>query len=447
MNLKVYNTLYAFTQQTGLPELSKITVYKCFDEIMLEKSDAPYMHLFLKAIDDRTASYSALEMILAGLQEILPGKNSEKKLSLQINSLRSRFDNDIMSRILAYIEECRNKLTHFGIIPRYDKIQNLYGTDENDNYFRLACLIIYASFRCRALDHKPQRMSWFRNLIYRWRATSTVSYGSIERISWLDGFFGLIPKTIFTILAIAVITGILGIALMIFILICGLVREFKVGKDDYINFIDMTPTEVKEFVMDLSKAERSFFISERIMRLEDYGNYYKVGDTIRCKNDVATYELYKMARKEWLPNAHNAWGTLTLTTIGLSHTPVLKVITQIPSRHLYMKRGYGKNKKETSLTANYDIIEPYYPCGLCISGNKQQANAEVREIKEFAKSISKRAKVEFIIVGKNTDEKGAVEKARKALTSAGISSSKIQIIYDEQMTYHPAIVRVRFLSL
>ena len=93
---------------------------------------------FLKAINDRTASYSALEMILAGLQEILPGKNTEKKLSQQISSLRSRFDNDIMSRILAYIEECRNKLTHFGIIPKYDNIQNLYGTDENENSFRLA---------------------------------------------------------------------------------------------------------------------------------------------------------------------------------------------------------------------------------------------------------------------------------------------------------------------
>lgn len=53
MNLKIYNTLYSFTQQTGLPELSKTTVYKCFDEIMLEKSNAPYMHLFLKAIKDR----------------------------------------------------------------------------------------------------------------------------------------------------------------------------------------------------------------------------------------------------------------------------------------------------------------------------------------------------------------------------------------------------------
>ena len=75
MNLKIYNTLSAFAQQTGLPELSKITVYKCFDEIMPDKSNAPYMHLFLKAIDDRSLSYTALEMMLAGLQEILPKKS------------------------------------------------------------------------------------------------------------------------------------------------------------------------------------------------------------------------------------------------------------------------------------------------------------------------------------------------------------------------------------
>lgn len=443
MNLKIYNTLYSFTQQTGLPELSKTTVYKCFDEIMLEKSNAPYMHLFLKAINDRTASYSALEMILAGLQEILPGKNTEKKLSQQISSLRSRFDNDIMSRILAYIEECRNKLTHFGIIPKYDNIQNLYGTDENENYFRLACLIIYTSFRCRALDHKPQRMSWFRNLIYRWRATSTVSYGSMERISWLDGFFGLIPKTIFVTLAIAVITGILALAFVIFAAICGLIRELKVGGDDMVNFNDMNAAQVKEFVMDLSKAERSYFISERLHSVERNGNYYKVGDTIRLNIDTATYELYKMARKNWLPNAHNAWGTLTMTTIGLSHVPVLKIVSQIPSLHLYMKDGPLRKDRETRQTENYDTIELYYSCDLHIS--KNSSSNEIRQIRDFARHLSKKHKAEYLIIGKPADGKTAVEKARSALNSAGVRNSQIKIIYDEQMAYYPAEVKVRII--
>ena len=347
-----------------------------------------------------------------------------------------------MSNILAYIEDCRNKLTHFGIIPRYDKIPDLFGNNEDENYFRLACLIIYTSFRCRALDHKPQRMTWFRNLVYRWRASGS-RYRGMESISWLDGFFGLIPKTIFVTLIIAAALGILAIAFGVFIFVCGLIRDFKVGKDDMVNFNDMSATEVKEFVMDLSKAERSYFISERLTSIKSSGNHYKIGDTIRFNNDVATYELYKMARKKWLPNAHNAWGTLTITTIGLSHKPILKIVSQLPSLHLYMKDGPLKKKRETTLTENYDTIELYYPCDLHLS--EKGSNTETKKIRDFARHISKRHTVEYLIIGKPENGKAAVEKARSTLNSAGVRNNQIKIIYDEQMAYYPAEIKVRII--
>jgi hypothetical protein len=265
----------------------------------------------------------------------------------------------------------------------------------------------------------------------------------MERISWLDGFFGLIPKTIFVTLAIAVITGILALAFVIFAAICGLIRELKVGGDDMVNFNDMNAAQVKEFVMDLSKAERSYFISERLHSVERNGNYYKVGDTIRLNIDTATYELYKMARKNWLPNAHNAWGTLTMTTIGLSHVPVLKIVSQIPSLHLYMKDGPLRKDRETRQTENYDTIELYYSCDLHIS--KNSSSNEIRQIRDFARHLSKKHKAEYLIIGKPADGKAAVEKARSALNSAGIRNSQIKIIYDEQMAYYPAEVKVRII--
>ena len=222
-------------------------------------------------------------------------------------------------------------------------------------------------------------------------------------------------------------------------------REFVSKlKDDMIMFTDMSREEVKEYVMDLSKAERAYYVAERFRNINRARNYYRVGDTIRYEADAATKELYEMARKEWLPNSYNFWGTVTMTTMGLSHTPVLKLMTQIPSGHRYMKRRKGSKRLENEVSQYYDIISQYYYCGLKCTSNSYNTKHEQNKIRAFAKEISKRAKVQYLIIALPKDSQ-AVSNAKSALISAGVKNHQIKIIYDDTFYASYASIRVKIL--
>lgn len=444
MNLKLYETLTAFADAKGFKQLTKLQVYECFSEVMKDRKISNNISFFLSTINKRENSDNAAEMLLAGLQMILPER--KERLSEQISLLKSKASDPEMDGILDYLELCRNQFAHYGVIPKFTSKPDLYDeADITEKYFTLGCLILYTAFRCRALYHKEAKFESLKIFWYRFNALLKPWQGNVMQISWFDSCLELATKTLIGVFTTGFIVLTLSVVLFIMIAIGGLGREIASGiRKDTIDFCELNRDEAKEYVMELSKAERAFYISERLLNLKQMGNYYKVGDTIRHEVDASTKELYEMARKEWLPNAHNFWGSVTMTTMGLSHTPVLKIFSQIPSMHLYMKRNGGGKKKSNKLTPNHDTISQYYDCYLICTGTRHKEKAEQKKITDFAREIAKRAKVEYLITAKTKDSADAVNCAKSALMSAGVKSNQIKIIYDD-VSYAPAVIRLRIL--
>lgn len=427
MVLKLYEKLTAFAVEHDLKTLTQLQVYECFFQMIIRKKSPINFRLFLASIDDVEYAPVAAEMMLAGLQELLPQFSKKDSQADQMNELKKGADNETVE-ILDYLFFCRNQLTHFGTIPKFEKRPDIFesGTTE-EKYFDLGRLIIYAVFRCHARYHRKRSWEAWRRFILRTYIVTHPGKWKKPRITLIDHC----KRFIFNSLVLSVVAIILGIGLFIATFICGLGREIASSiKNDTIVFTDMSREEVKEYVMDLSKAERAYYVAERLHNLDRQRNYYRVGDTMRYEVDAATKELYEMARKEWLPNSYNFWGTVTVTTMGLSHTPVLKLMTQIPSGHRYMKRREGSKRKVNKVSQYYDTISQYHYCGLKCTSDNYNTKHEQNKIRAFAKEISKRAKVQYLIVAPPKDSKAA-NNAKSALTSAGVKNHQIKIIYDE----------------
>ena len=427
MVLKLYEKLTAFTVEHDLKSLTQLQVYECFFQMIIRKKSPINFRLFLAAIDDIKYAPVAAEMMLGGLEKLLPQFSKEDSQADQTTKLKKCVDKET-GEILDYLWFCRHQLTHFGIVPKFEKRPDIFesGTTE-ERYFDLGRLIIYAVFTCHARFHRKRSWEAWRRFILRTYIVTHPGKWRIPRITLLDHC----KKVIFNSLALSIVAISFAIVLFIATFICGLGREIAGSiKKDSIVFAEMSREEVKEYVMDLSKAERAYYVAERQRNLNRARNYYRVGDTMRFEVDAATKELYEMARKEWLPNSYNYWGTVTVTTMGLSHTPVLKLMTQIPSGHRYMKRREGSKRKVNKVSQYYDTISQYYYCDLTCTNDQYNTKHEQNKIRAFAKEISKRAKVQYLIVAAPKDSKAA-NNAKSALTSAGVKNHQIKIIYDE----------------
>lgn len=447
MNFKIYKALEAFARKHDLKSLDKLTVYQCFDEIAQEDENAHNLHIFLKTIDDKKESQDTADTLMASLQILLPElcprdkDNKRAPLSQQINEIKTRVSDSTIHDILSYLSDSRNKQYHKGIIPAICPVKDMYGDDKNENYFNLACLIMYTVFWCRSIGHtrpKHEKLAIFR---YRWRAVTPGNYPKMARVSWFEGWAGVIPFAAIKIIILSVIGGCVGLGLCFFIFCCGLLREIREDFTDKYNFTELSEQEVKDFVTEISKPERAYFISERMYCLDRGRNYYRVGDEKISKTDQATEDLYKMARKNMLPNAHNFWGVMTMTTIGFCKTPILKATSHIPSGHKYMKaRKFGKKRQSTraelyAKTENYANTPIYIHTG--------DLKHECNKLRKFATALAKRHRAEYLIV--TNPEKGTkcASNAKAALKSAGIKSNMIQTATDERIGSDIAYIKVR----
>lgn len=445
MNYKVYKALKEFAEHNSLTTLSKYQVYIGFEIVSSDFNTHYNFGVFLSSIKNREYSGHAVEMLMAGLQEFLPER--KEKLSEQIDLLKSKAADPELSEILDYLEYCRNHFTHYGIVPKFKKKPDLFDAEDiNDKYFALGCLILYAVFRCHVLYIKPPRFEKWEVFMSRFRMI--ISHSRIPRLklTWLDHFLQVTGKTAVGAVGIAIISLML-IAIPFVANPIGTVGR-KIAshiKQDEMYFRDMSSDEIKDYVMNLSKAERSYYISKRLRNLDKQRNYYRVGEPIRCADHTATKELYDMAKEEMLPNAYNFWGALTKATMSFSHIPVLKVMSEFPSKHRYMESNKRSKRKIRSISKHYDLVSQYYYCGLTCSGNSVLKKDEEQKVRNFAKEISKRAKVEYLIIGYGNDCKDAVNSAKSALRSAGVQSHRIKIIYDEIHYGLNASIRVKIL--
>ena len=445
MNYKVYKALKEFAEHNSLTPLSKYQVYTGFELVGSDLMTHYNFGIFLSSIKNKEFSGHAVEMLMAGLQEFLPQKT--EKLSEQIDLLKIKAGDPALNEILDYLEYCRNHFTHYGIVPAFKKKPNLFDADDiNDKYFALGCLILYAVFRCHALYIKPPRFEKWE--VFRYRLRILISHWKTPRLklAWFDHFLQVTGKTAL---------GALGIAIIALMLIAVPFVANPIGtvgrkiashiKQDDIYFRDMSSDEIKDYVMNLSKAERSYYISKRLRNLDKQRNYYRVGEPIRCVDHARTKELYDMAKEEKLPNAYNFWGALTKATMSFSHIPGLKVMSEFPSKHRYMESNKRSKRKMRSISQHYDTVSQYYYCGLRCSGNSVFKKDEEQTVRNFAKEISRRAKVEYLIIGYGRDCKDAVNSAKSALRSAGVQSHRIKIIYDETHYGLDASIRVKIL--
>lgn len=445
MNLKVYRALKEFANHNNITPLSKFQVYTGFELVGSDLMTHYNFGIFLSSIKNRKYSGHAVEMLMAGLQEFLPERRD--KLSEQIDLLKAKAADPELSDILDYLEYCRNHFTHYGTVLAFKKKPNLFDADDvDDKYFALGCLILYAVFRCHALYIKKPRFEKWE--VFKHRLSILISPWRIPRLklAWYDHVLAVIGK---------ILQGVSGTAIVTLSLIAVLFVANPIGtvgrkvathiKNKDIYFCDMSADEVKEYVLDLSKAERSYYIGKRLRNLDKQRNYYRVGEPIRCDAHAATKELYDMAKEEKLPNAYDFWGAVTKATMSFSHIPVLKVMSEFPSKHRYMESNKRSKRKIRSISKHYDLVSQYYYCGLRCSGNSVLKKDEEQKVRNFAKEISKRAKVEYLIIGYGNDCKDAVNSAKSALRSAGVQSHRIKIIYDEIHYGLDASIRVKIL--
>lgn len=449
MNYKIYLALKDFAEKKALEPLDKLSAYKSFDDVATEEQNAYCLFLFIKAIEDKGKAREATEIFLSSLQTLLPEscKRDEngKRASLgkTISELKGAFSDELMPEILSYLENCRNQYIHRGVMPSDAPVECLYGEDKEENYYNLACLIIYTAFRCRLIYLPKNKFKRLAVLRYRWRAITPGHYAKVRRLSMMDSWIGLIPMSALRAGALVVCGACVGVGLFVFILCCGLVREFKDIFADDVSFTEMTEDEVKDFVTGLSKPERAYYISMRLECLNLQGNYYRVGNEKKCRADCATDELYRMARRQLLPNAHNAWGILTLTTIGFCKTPILKITSHIPSGHRYLKaRKFGEDRESVGAEL-YDIREKYLSCNVIVRSAK--GDAGYNRLKRFASTLAKKYRAEYLIITNPDPGTKSGVAAKSALTSAGIKSDMIKTIYSESIDTDYAVVNVHIL--
>ena len=148
-----------------------------------------------------------------------------------------------------------------------------------------------------------------------------------------------------------------------------------------------------------------------------------------------------MARKERLPNAHNAWGTLTMTTIGFCNTPILKVTSHIPSSHRYMKARNNGKKRESIGSELYAQIENYADTEIYISKNEIKYGCS--RLRKFATALGKKHRAEYLIVTNPEAGTAAASNAKATLTSAGIGGSRIKTVINKSITSDIAYIKVR----
>ena len=445
MNSRIFECINAYADRMNRVQrnctwahIDKVDVYHAVDEMMELNMTRLCLQMYDRCRTDRSQAVNAVSMFLSSIQYLLPHNYQQtadgrvlESFSDQVSRLTGTCQDKEMNFVLKFIERARNGLVHYGMIQQNGAPAGLFGTDDTENWWNLLNCILYTAVFYWKLTFVRPRWTGFSIFRYNWRKIFSGNYTKVKALGATDGFFGLIPMLLGRIVQAAGIIVVTAVTLTVVAGCAAIVREIKnaIFNDDVV-FVDMSREEVASFVSGLSKAERARYMADRMEILNESGNNYKVGDTVRCHEDLITQALYEMAVKERLPNASkHLGGFLTEMTYNLSHVPVLRLITQIPSRHRYMVHDPERHK-QSNVPDNDDLLRSYYSTRMGITADDASygnVNARLSSIRTFARAMSEKGQVEYLIIGRKGNAN--ITKVRNALSAAGVSSSRIKTAY------------------
>ena len=445
MNDRIYRNINAFADRMNSVQkryfytrLDKVDVYGAVDVMMRMKMTRLCLQMYDRCCKDRSGSYAAVSMFLSSIQYLLPHNYQQtadgkvlESFADQVARLTGACGDQQINSILRFIEQSRNGFVHYGLIQCRNVPAGLFGADDQENWWNLLNCILYTCIFYRKLNYVRPKWPGFAIFRYSWRKVFSGDYTEVRALGTSDGFFGLIYHLLGKVVELAAITLVIAVVLTVGAGIAAIVREIKNAiVDDEVSFCEIDEKQVVDFVTGLSKAERARFIDRRMTLLNNAGNHYKVGDTVRCNEDLVTKALYEMALEERLPNATaGLGGMVTELTFNLSHVPVLKSLSQIPCRHRYLVHDPDHHRR-SNVPSNDNLVRSYYNTGLCITGQDvRYGNVQSRlsEVKSFVKAMSRIAQVEYLITGPAGD--GNLANVRNSIVSSGVSASRIRTTY------------------